>query len=680
MHDTIASFHPDDNDGADHAQQSAHQYVLAESSDEAADVVAGTAPEFVKHTKKGHLKIYLGYCAGVGKTFRMLQEARVNKSNGVDVAIGLVETHGRVETESLIQELEVVPRKTMNFSGITLTEMDLDAILARAPQLVLVDELAHTNLSGSRHIKRYQDVEEILNAGIDVYSTLNIQHVQSLTDIVQQITGVKVDELIPDRILEIANEIELIDLPIEKLLQRLAEGKIYIPQKAKQAMQKFFKKGNLLALRELSLKYTAKRVDIDLLSYREKEEISAVWPVESKLLVCVNAGKVAEKLLLIAHRMATDLEAEWYAVHVESPQQVNLSDKARAQLYRNIHLAEELGAKVVTLGGNWIADEIINFARQKNITLIIAGLSQRSRLDELLKGSILNRLVKKSSPINVLVVGNDDNKRHVSPYVRPKINYMPYFFSALIIAVTTAIFGLLLATVNPTNVLLLLLVPITIIGLLWGGNVSLFAAIFAIGMVDFFFVPPRYSFAVHDFKYLSTFAIFMVVAGATNVLNRFMRWRTKSARYRERFISALYSFSHEMMMADSLDDILNRVVKNISEAFETDVIIFLPDEFDALEITAKNKQDLVLSDTEKAVAIWTYKNGLPAGRGTNTLSSAKWYYLPLKTNEITLGVLCMIKVDIDKHFTPEQKRLLESFASIVAMALIKLGHVYVEEK
>jgi len=627
-----------------------------------------------KNYKKGYLKIFLGYCAGVGKTFRMLQEAKINKNNGVDVVIGLVETHGRKETETLLQELEAVPRQTIHHGGIQITEMDLDAILLRRPQLVIVDELAHTNMPGLRHVKRYQDIEELLNAGINVYSTLNIQHVQSLIDIIQQITGVKVDEIIPDRILEIATEIELVDLPIEKLLQRLMEGKIYIPQKAKQAMQKFFKKGNLLALRELSLKYTAKRVDIDLLSYREQKEISNVWPVESKLLVGVNSGKMAEKLLLIAHRMATDLEADWYAVHVESPQQVHLSGKARTQLYRNIHLAEELGAKVVTLSGNLIADEIVKFARQKNVTLIIAGLSRRSRIDEMFKGSVLNRLVKKSSPINVLVVGNENDEPLPSPYTQSKIEYKPYFFSVLIITLITLIGGFLAPHANPLDVLMLLFLPVMVIGFLWGNNVNLFASLFSVAMVDFFFVPPYFSFAIGNLKCLYSFTIFIVVATVINLLGRFVRWRTKSAHYRERFISALYSFSHEMMMAESLDDILQRVVRNIYEAFETDVIILLPNKFGELEATAKNKQDLTLSEAERAVAIWVYKNGLPAGRGSSTLSSAKWYYLPLKINENTIGVICMIKVDIDKHFTPEQKRLLESFASIVTMALTKLGH------
>lgn len=624
--------------------------------------------------KKGKLKIFLGYCAGVGKTYRMLQEALANKEHKVDVAVGLIETHGRKETEALIHSLEVMPRKKIEYNGITLTEMDLDGIIARRPQLVLVDELAHTNLPQSRHAKRYQDVEEILNHGIDVFSTLNIQHVQSLIDIVHQITNVKIEEIVPDRIMELAGEIELVDLSPEKLQQRLAEGKVYIPQKAKQAMQKFFKRGNLLALRELSLKYTARRVDIDLLSYREQEEISSVWPIESKLLVGIGSGKVTEKLLLIAHRMAADLEAEWFAVHVESPQQTKLTEKARNQLYRNIRLAEELGAKVITLTGNIIADEIVRFAKQKNVTLIIAGLSQRSKVEEFFRGSILTRLVRKSSPINVLVVGDDSEikKGDTKPHLPKKnIKYKEYLVALLSITITTLICWLLSPWLTPFNILMLMFLTTIATGILWGSDVGIVASLLAVSAVDFFFVPPIYSFAISDLRYLSDFTVFIFVTSFIGMLGRFIRWRAASARYRERFISALYSFSHEMMIAESMEDILTRAVKNISEAFDSDVIMLLPDQTENLELVHKTKPTLILSETEKAVAAWVYKNGSPAGRSTNTLSSAKWYYVPLKTQDNTLGVVCVMKLDIEKNFTQEQKRLLESFASVVALAITK---------
>lgn len=635
-----------------------------------------TPPE-KKEGYKGKLKIFLGYCAGVGKTYRMLQEAATSKENNIDAVIGLVETHGRKETEALVGKLETIPRTKIEYAGLTVSEMDLDAILKRHPQLVLVDELAHTNMHGARHSKRYQDVEELLNAGINVYSTLNIQHVQSLTDLILQITGVKVEEIIPDRILELANEIELVDLPPEKLQQRLSEGKVYIPQKARQAMQKFFKKGNLLALRELSLKYTAKRVDIDLLSYREKEDISSIWPIESKLLVAIGSHKISEKLLLITHRMAKDLDAEWYAVHVESPQQVHLSDKDRNQLHRNIHLAEELGAHVVSLSGNSIADEIVKFAKENNVTLIIGGLSRRSRFEEMFKGSVLNGLVKKSSPINVLVVGSEPEPKKATPsgptLVR-KTDPKPYIISSISIIITALISHGLASVLTPFNILMLMLTPVIASGILWGNRVNLFSALVAIAIVDFFFVPPIHSFAISDLAYLPSFIIFIVVTALTSILGKLIRWRAQSARYRERFVSALYSFSHEMMIADNMDDILSRAVKNIAEAFGTDVIIMLPDKFGNLELIIKNKTELTLNETEKAVAVWVHKNGQAAGKGTNTLSSAKWFYLPLKLNENVLGVICLIKADIDKHFSPEQKRLLESFSSIVSLALTKLGN------
>jgi two-component system, OmpR family, sensor histidine kinase KdpD len=642
-----------------------------------ADMVLKTPLDFATNDEiqRGYLKIFLGYCAGVGKTYRMLQEAIINKNNSVDVVIGIVETHNRKETEALIKELEIVPRKAISYAGISITEMDLDGILARKPQVVLVDELAHTNIPGLRHAKRYQDVEELLNAGINVYSTLNIQHIQSLVDIVHQIVNVKVEEVIPDRILELAKEIELVDLSPEKLQQRLLEGKVYIPQKAKQAMQKFFKKGNLLALRELSLKYTAKRVDIDLLSYREREEISNIWPVESKLLVSISSTKITEKLLLIAHRMAIDLEAEWYAVHVESPQQVRNTEKARNQLYKNIHLAEELGAKMVSLIGNDIADEIVKFAKQKNVTLIIAGLSQRSRFQELLKGSVLNNLVKKSSTINVLVVGDDSeliNKKTQKRGNFRKPETKTYLLSFISIIFMTLICWLFRNSLSTTNFLLLFLLPSIASGILWNVRVGLFGSLFSIAIIDFLFTAPRFSFAVLDKKVLINFALFVLVTITISSLGRLIRWRAESARHRERFISALYNFSREMMIAENIDDILRRAVKNISEAFECDVIVLLPNKVDKLELVTKSKVDLILNDTELAVAMWAYKNRHPAGKNTSTLSSAKWYYLPLKINDRVLGVACLMKFDYIQNFSPEQKRLLESFASVVALSLAKV--------
>ncbi len=621
--------------------------------------------------KRGQLKIFLGYCAGVGKTYRMLQEGINCKRNEVNVVVGIVETHGRTETEALARELEILPRKSIQYSGITIDEMDLDTLLERRPQLVLVDELAHTNIPGSRHTKRYQDVEELLNAGINVYTTLNIQHIQSLVDIVYQITGVKVEETIPNRILESAVEIELVDLSPEKLQQRLAEGKVYIPQKAKLAMQKFFKKGNLLALRELSLKYTAKRVDTELLSYREQEEILEIWPVESKLLVGISSNKNTEKLLLITHRMAADLEAEWFAVHVESLQQARYTEKARNQLYRNINLAEELGAKVVNLSGNNIADEMIKFAKQKNVTLIIAGLSQRTFWQEFIKGSVLNTLVKKS-PINVLVVGdNSQIATTTKPTPEEPVEYKPFilgFFSVMTVFLLSWLFP---KWILVHNLLMILLLPTIVSGILGGLAVGLFTSIIALALYDFFFIPPVSSFAISDLRYLSNIILFIFIVLGVSWIGRMIRWRADSARHRERFVYALYNFSREIIGAENFADILNRAIRSTAEAFESEVAILLPNQDKQLEPQGITKTELPLNDMEKAVATWVYKNGRHAGKGTSTLSSAKWYYVPLKTRDSVLGVICLMNAGTDTVFSPEQKRLLEAFAGVIALALAK---------
>jgi two-component system, OmpR family, sensor histidine kinase KdpD len=626
----------------------------------------------VKSSERGQLKIFLGYCAGVGKTYRMLQEGMISKRNGANAVIGIVETHGRVETEALVRELEIIPRKSIQYSGITINEMDLDNLLERRPQLVLVDELAHTNIPGSRHTKRYQDVEELLNAGINVYTTLNIQHIQSLIDIVYQITGVRVEETIPNRILESAVEIELVDLSPEKLQQRLAEGKVYIPQKAKIAMQKFFKKGNLLALRELSLKYTAKRVDTDLLSYREKEEILEVWPIESKLLVGISSNKNTERILLITHRMAADLEAEWYAVHVESLQQARYTEKARNQLYRNINLAEELGAKVVALSGDNIANEIVKFAKQKNISLIIAGLSQRSRWQTFIKGSVLDKLVKNASPINVLIVGgNPQVASHTKPQLEKPLELKPFilgFFSVMAVFLLSWLFP---KWILVHNLLMILLLPTIVSGILGGIPVGLFTSVIALGLYNFFFIPPVSSFAIDDPRYLSNIILFSLIVLGVSWIGRMIRWRADSARHRERFVYALYNFSREIIGAENFADILNRAIRSTAEAFESDVTILLADKEGHLESQVTSKTDLKLNEMEQAVAIWVYKNGRHAGKGTSTLSSAKWYYVPLKTRDSVLGVICLMKLGLDTVFSPEQKRLLEAFAGVIALALSK---------
>jgi len=621
---------------------------------------------------RGRLKIFLGYIAGVGKTYRMLQEANILKSQEIDVVVGVVETHGRAETQALLEGLEIIPKKKIEYKGITLEEMDLDALLGRHPGVALVDELAHTNVPGSRHTKRYQDVEELLNAGIDVYTALNIQHLESIIDIVQQISHVRVEETVPDRILELADEIELVDLPPEMLIERLKQGKVYIAKKAEQAMQKFFRRGNLLALRELALRYTAKQVDEAMRSYMERYAIRGPWPVGSRLLVGFSGSPTSERLIRISHRMAVDLDAEWYAVYVESSQQVEINEIAHVQLNKNIRLAEELGAKVVALTGSNIAEEILNFARQKNISLIVAGLSHRTRIEETIKGSVLNDLVKKSGSINVLIVGNDNTQKSTFQNTPQNIkqDYKPYLISILGVAAIVG-FGLLLRRwLEPFNIGMLLLLPVIGSSILWGFGTGIFTALVAVGALDFFFIPPYYTFRVSDIKYLPSFIVFIIISLVVSFLAKSIRWQTQSARNRERFLSSLYSFSREIMTARTIDDILKRATRNISEAFDCDVIILLPDENKQLQTEIKEEK-MDFNEKEKAVAAWVYQNGTQAGRNTLTLTSAKWLYLPLKAEDRTLGVLGITPLHEDSFLSSEQQRLLESFANIIALYLQK---------
>lgn len=619
---------------------------------------------------KGHLKIFLGFCAGVGKTYHMLEETRQAVKSGINAVIGVVETHGRKETQALLEDLTIIPRKKTEYNGISLEEMDIDKILELKPKLVIVDELAHTNVPNSRHEKRYQDVEELINAGINVFSTLNIQHIESQIDVVQQITHVKIHETVPDTILEMADEVELVDLTSEKLLERLHEGKVYIPEKAKQATQKFFRKGNLLALRELALRYTAKRVDEDVLSYKQRFDIKTPWSVSARLLVGFSPSPTSERLLRMTHRMASDMGAEWFAVYVQSAkQQIEISESARNQLDKNIRLAEELGAKVVSLSGNIIADEIINFAKENNITLIVAGLSHRSRIEEIFKGSVLNELTKKSGQIDVLIVGNDNKPKSISKVFKMhKEDYKPYLISFLMVAAIIAFGWVIRSWGEPLNVAMFLLLPVIISSILWETRVGLFTALVAIGLFDFFLIPPYLTFRVADLKYMPSFFVFIIISLILSFLSKGIRWQNETTRHRERFLSALYSFSREIMTAGNLEEILNNATTHISEAFQSNVVILLPDENNQLQVREK-QGGTEFNEKEKGVALWVYKNGQVAGKNTQTLASANWHYLPLKSEETTFGVLGFTPNSQEGFLSSEQQRLLESFANIIAMYL-----------
>jgi len=624
----------------------------------------------------GRLKVFLGSAAGVGKTYQMLEEAQSLKEQGQDLVVALVETHGRKETEDLLQSLEIIPRRGIEHQGITLSELDLEAVLARHPALVLLDELAHSNAPGMRHEKRFQDVEELLNAGISVYTTLNIQHIESLNDVVYQITGVKVRETVPDRILELADQLELVDLPPEELLRRFKEGKVYIPPQAEQAMSRFFRMGNLLGLRELALRYAARHAEGKMLSYMEMHEILGPWPAGSRILVCISDSSLSTQLVRIGQRMAAEMDAQWFAVHVESPQDASFSEAARDQLQVNLQLAEELGAKVEVLSGYNTADELMIFAKAHNITLIVVGLPRKRRWINFWRGSVVNELILRSGAIHVLVIGSTAT---VQPGFKmlpalTKYDWRSFLYSSMSVAVTVSLCWLLQEWLEFVNIAMMLLLPAVLSGTMWGRRAGLISSLLAVASLDFFFVPPIFTFSVADLRYLPSFFVFAVVAVVTSFLAEMARWQGESARQREKFVSALYSFSRDLMGARTSSELLNLITKSISEAFDCEVRIFLPNKYGQLQVVAPERGSGIVEERELGIATWVFQRGLKAGRGTDTLSSTMWYYLPLKANETVTGVLGVSLHRSGQHLQPSQRQLMDSFANIIALSLGRIRH------
>ena len=631
-------------------------------------------------SSRGHLKIFLGAAAGVGKTYQMLEEAQSLKRACFDVVVAIAETHGRLDTEALLNGLEIIPRRHIDRGGIVIDEMDLDAVLARHPAIALVDEMAHTNAEGSRHAKRYQDVEELLDAGISVYTTLNIQHIESLNDIVYQITGVRVSETLPDKVLELADEIEVVDLPPEELIQRFKEGKVYVPAQAELAMRRFFRKGNLLGLRELALRYAAHKVDEDMRSYMEMQGILGPWPAGSTLMVCINTSPLSERLVRIGQRMAADLDAEWFVVYVESSQERPQTEAARDQLTSSMMLAEELGAKVEVLSGHKISDEIISFAREHNVTLIIAGLPRKSFWNRWFRGSVVNEVISRSGQIHVLVIGGTDADQKIeTPIVSPvseekekgEKNLKPFYGGLLSLAVTVCFCWIFLDYLGLINVAMILLLPVVYSAMTWGRSSGLVTSLVAVIALDFFFVPPSLAITLEDLRYLPVFLVFIVVGMVTSVLADKVRWQGENAHERERFVSSLYEFSRDLMAVEGLEELLRYATKEIAKAFQCEVLILLPNESGQLIPRAQMGETLIFDERKLGVATWVFLHGKPAGCGTETLSSASMFYLPLKAEEVPLGVMGVRLRQPGRCLRPEQRRLLEAFASIIALALAR---------
>lgn len=623
---------------------------------------------------RGKLRIFLGYAAGVGKTYAMLEAAQRRREEGADVVVGYVETHGRVETDALLNGLEIIPRTQSTYRGIMLTEMNVDAIVARRPQIVLVDELAHTNIPDSRHPKRYLDVEDLLNAGIDVYTTVNVQHIESLNDVVSQITGVTIHETVPDRIFDSADQIELIDLLPEDLLRRLDEGKVYVPEQAERATRKFFRPGNLTALRELAMRQTARRVDHQMRAYMQMRAIPGPWAASERLLVCISSSPLSARLVRTGCRLSQELDAEWTVVYVDDPAHRTLQDSDHRHLNDTMKLAESLGARVDTITGASVADALLHFARHNNITKIIIGQPLRPRWRELLRGSIVNRLVRQSGAIDIYVIsiGEEVALSRTMPVQRFQIDLFAYVQVVGVVFIATLAGTLvnLILTLNPANLVMFYLLAVVIVALRMGYGASVMSAVLSVIAFNFFFVPPQYTFRVADAQYLLTFLGLFSVGVIIASLTSRARSQTEAARRREQETSQLYSLSRELSATVERTVIVKRIITHVQQSFKSEAALYLPVD-NGLRMVAQSDGFRPEKD-EQAIAVWAYEHGQSAGKGTETLPNATARYVPLTTAQQVVGVLALY---LDDAFSLEQQRLLDAFATQSALALeaVQLG-------
>jgi len=619
---------------------------------------------------RGRLKIFLGASPGVGKTYAMLEAAHERQKEGIDIVIGVVETHGRKETERLVAGLPMVAPKTVEYRGRVFHEMDLEAILARRPKFVLVDELAHTNVPGSRHVKRYQDVEEILRAGINVYSTLNIQHLESLNDVIERIAGIKVRETLPDSVLGSADEIELIDLPPEDLLKRLAEGKVYVPEQAKRAAQNFFSPGNLTALREMALRHAAERVDAQMVNYMRAHAISGPWPARERILVCVGDDMSSARMIRVAKRMAERRNAAWVAVYVETHRHMSLSEEDRDGIDRALRLAEQLGGESVTLQGEDVTGEILNYAREHNCTQLIVGRQRRRSWRRLFTPSITQRLLQQSSAFDVLLVGGDDADEPAPlPTKKPaeEINWLAYILATLGVAAATGIGFVINIWLSLPNISVGFLIAVMLIAMKLGRGPAIFASVASFLSFNFCFAEPRFSFALDDPQFILTIVFFLIAAIIVSNLASRVQTQVDSAKLSARRTSNLYEFSRKIAAAATRDDVLWAVVHHVAATIHGKSLVLQPDD-GRLGIAAGYPPEDQIDDKDSAAADWTWANARPAGRGSTTLPTANWLFLPLRTARGPVGVLG-IQMEGQDFLGPEDSRLLETLADQAAVAI-----------
>jgi len=620
--------------------------------------------------RRGQLKVFFGASPGVGKTFTMLEAAIARRTGGLDVVVGLVETHGRQETRRLLEGFEILPRRKMEYRGTTLEEFDLDAALARRPALLILDELAHSNAPGSRHAKRWQDLNELLAAGIDVYTTINVQHLESLNDIVAQITGVSVRETVPDSVFDQADEVELVDVTPDVLQQRLREGKVYVPDQAANALERFFRKGNLIALRELALRRTAERVDAQMQGYMLAEGIRETWPAGERLLVCVGPNPATARIIRAARRIAARLRADWVAVYVETPAHPRLSRTDQDAVAQNLRLAEQLGAQAVTLSGHRVSEEVLAYARDHNVTRIMVGKPTHSRWRDRIRGSILDEVVRGSGAIDVYVVTGDSDEGRPRPVLRPAAaaRARDYAEGVGIVLVVTGLSLLLRSHVQTIDIAMVYLLGVVVVSSRLGQGPSLVASLLGIAIFDFCFVPPYFTFAVSDARYLLTFGVMLVIAVVMSRLTTRIREQAEGSREREERTAALYAMSRDLAVARKEDDIVRTGVRHLRNTFNSDVALLVADS-DGRVGLHRAVEGAGLDDKELSVAQWVFDHGERAGVGTSTLPAARWLYLPLRVSERAVGVVAVRPDDPRRFQDPVRRQLLETFAGQVAGSL-----------
>ena len=633
--------------------------------------------ETAEREGRGRLKIFLGAAPGVGKTYEMLMSGRARLADGIDVVIGVVETHGRRETQALVEGFEVVPRKAVDYKGRTLEEMDLDAIIARRPALALVDELAHTNAPGSRHPKRYLDVQELLSQGIDVYTTLNIQHVESLNDIVAQITRVTVRETVPDSIIDRADDVEIIDLTPDDLIKRLHEGKVYVPSTARRAIENYFSPGNLTALRELALRRTAQRVDEQLLTHMQANAIEGPWAAGDRVLVAVDEHPRGASLVRYARRQADRLRCPWAALHVETSRSANLPDADKDRLAATMRLAEQLGGEAITIPGQSVAADIVRHAATHNFTHIVVGKPAKSRWREYFEGSVTHDLIRYAGNISVHVTsGVEPDAALASQSVKtatPRRRFDPWpYLTAGLHVVGALVVGIALRQfLDVRNIALVFLMAVLSSAVTLGLWPALFASVLSAFAYNFFFLPPLYTLTIADPESVVALVFFLIVAViASNLTGRVQR-QAAAARERARMTEDLYLFSKKLAGTGTLDDVLWATAFQIASMLKVRVVLLLPEE-GTIAVKAGYPPDDTLVDADIAAARWAWEHNRAAGRGADTLPGAKRLYLPLRTGRMAVGV---VGLDNDRQgplLTPEQQRLFDALADQAAVAIERI--------